>query len=367
MSGGDDCGACINITIMINNTLDSTSFDLLSTVEQGGCSAKISAAELSQLLSDIPMLSNENVLVDIENHDDAGVYRISDTMALIVTTDFFPPVCSDAFEFGEIAAANSLSDVYAMGGVPLLVLNLNMFPSKSAPLVVLRDILRGGQSKINEARALTMGGHTIEDCTPKYGLAVVGTVDPQRVITNTGAVVGQKLILTKPLGSGTLIAAQRMGMADHEAYRAAIDGMKLLNDQGAEVMQRYGVRGATDVTGFGLLGHLSKMAYGSGVCMRVNSSLLPVLPQVMELLDDGCIPGSAFKNLDFVRDGVIFEPSVSLAAKMVCCDAQTSGGLLMCVDADVAEQALAELRGGKYPYSAIIGEVTAGMAGVVVF
>lgn len=335
------------------------SFDLLTTVEYGGCSAKISADELSDLLGAIPLLKDANVMVDIENHDDAGVYRISEQMALIVTTDFFPPVCSDAFEFGEIAAANSLSDVYAMGGAPLLVLNLNMFPSQSVPLSVLRDILEGGQSKINESGALTMGGHTIEDLTPKYGLAVVGTVHPDKVITNAGMKIGQKLILTKPLGSGVLMAAHRLGMAREADYRQAIDGMKQLNDVGAKLMQKYGVRGATDVTGFGLLGHISKMAKASGVAMRIDSTAVPLLPQVAELLDDGCIPGAAFKNLDFVRGVVSIGSGVSLASKMACADAQTSGGLLMGVDSDVAQDMLRELRQGKYPHSAIIGEVVA--------
>lgn len=333
-----------------------TKFDLLTTVEYGGCSAKLPAGELSKILKDIPILKNANVLVDIETHDDGGVYRLNDTTALIVTTDFFPPICSDAFEFGEIAAANSLSDVYAMGGKPLLVLNLNMFPSATIPMTVLRDILEGGQSKINESGAFTMGGHTIDDATPKYGLAVVGIVEPEKVITNSGAKVGQALILTKPLGSGVLVAAQRMGIADNDAYRAAIEGMKLLNDKGADVMQKYGVTGATDVTGFGLLGHLLKMAQASKVSMTINASGLPVLPQVMALLEEGCIPGAAFRNLDFVRDSIMVSPDISTELKMLLCDAQTSGGLLMAIDNDKAEQALEELK-EKYPQSQIIGRV----------
>lgn len=333
-----------------------TKFDLLSTVEYGGCSAKIPAGQLSELLSEIPILKNANVLVDIETHDDAGVYRLNDTTALIVTTDFFPPICSDAFEFGEIAAANSLSDVYAMGGTPLLVLNLNMFPAQKIPLTVLRDILMGGQSKITESGALTMGGHTIEDNPPKYGLAVVGLVDPHRVITNSGAKVGQKLILTKPLGSGVVVAAQRMGMTEQHTYREAIDNMKQLNDVGGAIMQRYGVNGATDITGFGLLGHMTKMAHASGVSMQVNIAALPVLPQVMALLEQGCIPGAAFRNLEFVRGDVQFADHITTEQKMLLCDAQTSGGLLMAVDADKAEEALWDLR-VKYPQSSIIGNV----------
>lgn len=335
-----------------------TNFDLLTTVEYGGCSAKLPAGALSELLSSIPLLSSDRVLVDIQTHDDAGVYKLNETTALIVTTDFFPPICSDGYEFGQIAATNSLSDVYAMGGVPLLVLNLNMFPSQEIPLEVLGDILRGGQDKINEAGALTMGGHTIDDAPPKYGLAVVGTVDPKRVITNSGAREGEVIIITKPLGVGVLIAAQRMGLAKDEAYRSALDSMKTLNDLGGALMQKYDVRSATDVTGFGLLGHLLKMAQASGCSMEIETTEIPLFDQVQELLDEGCIPGAAFRNLEYVRDECQFDTEVSLSRKMVLCDAQTSGGLMMCVDQDRATAILDELRAsGKHPQSCIIGRV----------
>lgn len=335
-----------------------TNFDLLTTVEYGGCSAKLPAGALSELLSSIPLLSSDRVLVDIQTHDDAGVYKLNETTALIVTTDFFPPICSDGYEFGQIAATNSLSDVYAMGGVPLLVLNLNMFPSQEIPLEVLGDILRGGQDKINEAGALTMGGHTIDDAPPKYGLAVVGTVDPKRVITNSGAREGEVIILTKPLGVGVLVAAQRMGLAKDEAYRSALDSMKTLNDIGGALMQKYDVHSATDVTGFGLLGHLLKMAQASGCSMEIEAAEIPLFDQVQELLDEGCIPGAAFRNLEYVRDECQFDTEVSLSRKMVLCDAQTSGGLMMCVDKDRATAILSELRAsGKYSQSCIIGRV----------
>ncbi|MEG1587263.1 MAG: selenide, water dikinase SelD [Bacteroidales bacterium] len=333
-------------------------FDLLSTVEYGGCSAKLSPDKLSGILGEIPLLKNANILVDIETHDDAGVYRLNDETALIVTTDFFPPVCSDAHVFGEIAAANSLSDVYAMGGKPLLTLNLNMFPSAQVPLEVLKDILLGGQMKVNEAGAFTMGGHTIDDYPPKYGLAVVGIVHPEQLITNAGARAGQKLILTKPLGTGIIIAGQRMEIAEADAYQEALGQMKLLNDYGMEVMQKYGVKGATDITGFGLLGHALKMAQASGVTFQIESQQLPALPQTVRLLKEGCIPGAAFRNLNFVRDEIHFSQMLSAELKMLACDAQTSGGLLMAVDADKAEAALQDLQNsGKHPFARIIGEV----------
>lgn len=337
-------------------TKNDKPFDLLSTVEYGGCSAKLPAAKLAELLGGIPMLGDPNVMVDISTHDDAGVYRLNDETALIVTTDFFPPICPDPYEFGQIAAANSLSDVYAMGGRPLLALNLNMFPAERIPLEVLRDILLGGQEKINEAGALTMGGHTIDDWPPKYGLAVVGTVEPERLVTNSGAKVGQRLILTKPLGTGVIVAGRRLGMVSDEVYPGALEQMKLLNRTGAEVMRKYGVTGATDVTGFGLLGHAAGMAQASGVTFRLSATALPALAGARELIAEGCIPGAAFRNLEYVEGRV--ELACGTDERMLALDAQTSGGLLMAVDADRAEAAMNDLRvSGLHPQASVIGEV----------
>lgn len=332
-------------------------FDLLSTVEYGGCSAKLSPKELGELLRDIPLIKDNRILVDIETHDDAGVFQINEDTALIVTTDFFPPVCSEPYQFGAIAAANSLSDVYAMGGTPLLSLNLTMFPSKNIPIEVLKEILRGGQDKINEAATFTMGGHTIDDYPPKYGLAVVGTVHPDKLITNAGLKPEQKLILTKPIGTGVLIAAQRMGIARQESYEAALEQMAQLNKEGARLMQKYGVKGATDVTGFGLLGHALKMAEASRVSVQIDSKYIPLLPDVYELLEDGCIPGGAFRNLDFVEGNVNFASTLTTEYKMAACDPQTSGGLLMGVDADKADDILKELHESGFTQAQVIGEV----------
>lgn len=340
--------------------MNPNEFDLLSTVEQGGCSAKLDPAKLAGLLSSIPLLKNDRILVDIETHDDAGVYLLNDTTALIVTTDFFPPVCASGKEFGQIAAANSLSDIYAMGGAPLLALNLTMFPSSRIPLEVLHDILEGGQEKINEAGAFTMGGHTIDDYPPKYGLAVVGTVHPDRLITNSGARPGQKLILTKPLGTGILMAAHRIKADGESGYEQALAQMKQLNHSGACLMQKYNVKGATDVTGFGLLGHALKLADASRVSIQIDSKSLPAIHSAIGLLEAGCIPGAAFRNLSFVEEQTIFSAGCSTERKMLACDAQTSGGLLIAVDNDLAEQLLADLlNNGEHPYAAIIGEVIA--------
>ncbi|MEG0655903.1 MAG: selenide, water dikinase SelD, partial [Mucinivorans sp.] len=306
-------------------------YDLLSLGVQGGCSAKIPAGVLDQLLSSLEIPSDRNVIINGKTHDDAGVYQLNKEQALIVTTDFFPPICSDPYEFGQIAAANSLSDVYAMGGRALLVLNLNMFPSAQLPMEVLAEILRGGQSKINEAGALTMGGHTIDDQTVKYGLAVVGLVAPDRVVGNHGAKVGDSLILTKPLGIGVAVAAHRMKMGGEESYRTAIENMKTLNNHGAEIMQRFDVCGATDITGFGLLGHARGMALASGVTLHIHHHALPLIDGTRELLAAGCVPSTVFKNLDFVRQEVEFTPEVTFEDKALAADAQTSGGLLISV------------------------------------
>ncbi|PZX15301.1 selenophosphate synthase [Breznakibacter xylanolyticus] len=336
----------------------NTYFDLLSTVETGGCSAKLSPGQLSQILSELPIINDPRIMVDIQTHDDAGVYRLNDQTALIVTTDFFPPVCSDAFEFGQIAAANALSDVYAMGGTPLLVLNLMMFPATGIPLEVFGEIMRGGQQKTAEAGALVMGGHTINDAVPKYGLAVVGTVPPDHLITNAGTRAGQKLILTKPLGSGILMAAHRMQMHQPDAYQMALDNMKQLNNTAKEIMQKYHVSGATDITGFGLAGHAMQMANAGSVSFVIHPDALPLLPQVTELIDLGCIPGAVWRNHDYTHNLVQYNNPENLMHQAICCDAQTSGGLLFAVDANKADAAITDLQANGHALATIIGEVT---------
>lgn len=338
--------------------MDSEDFDLLSTVEYGGCSAKLPPGELAGILAKLPPINDPNLLVDIETHDDAGVYKLNDETALIFTTDFFPPICSDPYEFGEIAATNALSDVYAMGGTPLLALNLLMFSSAKMPLSVFERILRGGYDKVKEAGALMVGGHTIEDHPPKYGLAVVGTIHPEKLITNAAAQPGDILILTKPLGVGILVAAQRLKIVREEAYREVLNQMKLLNKTARDIMVKHGVKCATDVTGFGLLGHALKMADASGVSLAIKSRDLPVVSQAEQLAYDGCIPGAAFRNLNFVQPSLHVAQKVEPHLKMVATDAQTSGGLLICVPAEKAQRVLNELKSlPGLQNSAIIGEV----------
>lgn len=333
-------------------------FDLLSTVEYGGCSAKLSPDQLAGILDKLPKVKHENILVDIETHDDAGVYKINDETALIFTTDFFPPICSDAYEFGQIAAANALSDVYAMGGTPIMALNLMMFSSADIPMEVFSDILNGGHDKVSESGAVILGGHTIEDNPPKYGLAVVGTVHPDKLITNSGAKEGDKLILTKPLGIGTVLAGQKMGMSTNNMVERAKREMSLLNKVGAEIMVKHGVKGATDITGFALLGHTMRLAQASKVSLKIHSQKLPLIDGVYELMDEGCIPGAAFRNLRFVQDDVFFKSGCDYNLKMLACDAQTSGGLLMSVPSDKVDVVMKELSDSELHNQArVIGEV----------
>ena len=334
------------------------SFDLLSTVEYGGCSAKLPAKELSKALADLPKTPHKNLLVDIETHDDAGVYKITDEIALIQTTDFFPPVCSDAYEFGQIAAANALSDVYAMGGEVLTALNIAMFPAK-VPLEILKEILRGGTEKVIEAGGVIIGGHTIIDDVPKFGLAVTGTIHPKKIITNSAAKAGDKLILTKKIGGGIILAGKRIDEIDKEKHQLVLESMKQLNKNASQIMQKYNIKCATDITGYGLLGHALKMALGSNVTIKINSENVPAFDGAYDLLELGCIPGACFRNLEYVEDNCSFEDTLAFNTKMLLLDAQTSGGLLICCPDDSIENMTKDLIDAGYSATTVIGEVLA--------
>lgn len=332
--------------------------DLLQMVEHGGCSAKISPKLLDEILKFLPLPADPNVLVDIDTHDDAGVYKVNDDLALVLTTDFFPPVCSDPYEFGQIAAANSISDVYAMGGDPVVALNIMMFPASKLPMEAYAEILKGGSDKAAEAGLRIIGGHTIDDFPPKYGLAVVGYVHPDRIVTNSGARPGDSLILTKPVGTGVILAGQRLGLAEENDIAEAKELMKLLNRSAAEVMKKFKIRGATDITGFGLAGHALKMARASKVSISFSLKQVPLIGGAYKLIDEGCIPGAAFRNLDYAEADTCFSTGLDYNLKMLAFDAQTSGGLLICVPKHQEKEIVSELKAAGLGHTSVIGSVT---------
>jgi selenide, water dikinase len=333
-------------------------FDLLQMVEYGGCSAKISPKQLEEILKYLPLPMDPNILVDIDTHDDAGVYKVNDDLALVLTTDFFPPVCSDPYEFGQIAAANSISDVYAMGGDPVLALNIMMFPAAKLPIEAYADILRGGFDMATEAGVRIIGGHTIDDFPPKYGLAVVGYIHPDKIITNSGARPGDSLILTKPLGIGVILAGLRLGMSSVRDVTDAKCLMKLLNKSGAEVMKKYNIKGATDITGYGLAGHALKMARASKVSMVINMKKVPYIGDSYILIDEGCIPGASFRNLEYAETDIDFASDLDYNLKMLAFDAQTSGGLLFSAPTEKVSKILEDLKSAGLSDSNVIGHVT---------
>ncbi len=297
------------------------------------------------------------VLVDARTSDDAAVYRLDADRALVATADFFTPVVDDAFDFGRIAAANALSDIYAMGARPLFALNLVAFPRKLLGQGILEDILRGGGEVAREAGIAVVGGHSIDDPEPKFGLCVVGLVAPERVVLNSGARPGDCLVLTKPLGTGVISTAIKAGAAVPEAVAAAVACMATLNRGAAEAMNHVGVHAATDVTGFGLLGHLHELLTASGAAARVQASAVPLLPDALPLCRDGHIPGGTRRNQEDLAGRVTWADDVAAPLRILLCDAQTSGGLLIAVPRERADGLLDELRARGTPATALIGEV----------
>ena len=332
--------------------------DLLQMVESGGCSAKISPKQLEEILKYLPLPVDPNILVDIDTHDDAGVYRVNDDLALVLTTDFFPPVCSDPYEFGQIASSNSISDVYAMGGDPVLALNIMMFPASKLPMEAYAEILKGGFDKATEAGVRIIGGHTIDDYPPKYGLAVVGYIHPDKIITNAGSRPSDSLILTKPIGTAVILAGHRLGMVSENDLDEAKSMMKLLNKTGADVMKKHKIKGATDITGFGLAGHCLKMAKASKVSFTINMKEVPLIGNSYRLIDEGCIPGASFRNLEYAEKEIEFATDLDYNLKMLAFDAQTSGGLLFSAPSKKVNIILEDLFAAGLFNSKVIGLVT---------
>lgn len=309
------------------------------------------------MLRRLPASADPNLLVGIATGDDAAVYRLTDELAVVQTIDVFTPVVDDPYQYGAISAANALSDVYAMGARPIFALNIVGFPRTTLSLDILEEILLGGAEKAREAGIVIAGGHSIEDPEPKYGLAVTGLVHPRAIVRNVGAQPGDRLILTKPLGIGILTTGIKQGKTSPQATEAVIRVMGQLNAAASAAMVDVGVHAATDVTGFGLLGHLYKMTSGSAVAARIIYSKIPVLAEARDLARSGAIAGGTERNRSYLQSRVTFEGLEELD-QVILCDAQTSGGLLIAVPPDRLQRLLAALRQRRVDPVAEIGEIT---------
>jgi len=320
-------------------------------------------SELAQVLRHLVPIEDEHVLVDASTGDDAAVYALGDGRALVVTLDFFTPLVDDPYDFGRIAAANALSDLYAMGAEPLFVLNLLAFPRALLGEGLVEQIIRGGSDIAREAGVPIMGGHSVDDPEPKYGLVAVGEVPVEKLVTNAAAEAGDLLVLTKALGTGVVATAIKAEAASDTAATAAVKSMTALNREAAAAMIRVGVRAATDVTGYGLLGHLGTLLLQSGVAAEIVAENVPALPEVSELIAAGHIPGGTRRNLEDLGDRVDFGDQDE-TTRLILADAQTSGGLLISVPEERAEE-LMELLEAAGPVAAMIGRVTDGAPGTI--
>jgi selenide, water dikinase len=300
--------------------------------------------DLSRALAALPTKADPRLLVGRETFDDAGVFRVSDDIALVQTVDFFAPIVDDPYDFGQIAAANALSDVYAMGGQPLTALNIVAFPTKDLPLEVLTRILAGGQDKVHEAGALIVGGHTVIDTELKYGLAVTGRAHPDFLLTNAGARAGDRLILTKPIGNGILATAAKRGKLPPDAERPMLEAMKLLNGPASRAALAVGARCATDITGFGLLGHLSHIARASKATVRINLDAIPIFKGVREAVRDGFVTDGSKRNAEYLRELVSWKKGTD-EDRAILNDPQTSGGLAVCIFGNVVANYLSRVEG----------------------
>ena len=336
--------------------MEEQNIKLTKLTKCAGCGAKVGAGVLAQLLEGIRVHHDPNLLVGFDKSDDASVYKINDELALVQTVDFFPPIADDPYLFGQIAATNALSDVYAMGGAPKLCLNIMAVP-EDMPRETVHQILRGGYDKVYEAGALITGGHSILDDEPKYGLAVTGFVHPDKLLSNSAARPGDVLVLTKPIGIGVLTSAAKADLLDEDTLTFANRMMTTLNKAARDVMVRHQVHSCTDVTGFGLLGHSYEMAAGSDVTIVLEGPRLPLMGGARELASMGIIPAGAYRNLDYVAPHMRRADTALQALEDLAADPQTSGGLLAALPPDDAERLLERLRPFA-PWSAVVGRVT---------
>ena len=332
-----------------------------------GCACKLSPDDLRTVLGLVRGLDapdDPNLIVGLDTADDAAVYRVRDDLALVLTTDFFTPIVDDAYDWGRIAATNALSDVYAMGGAPLLALNLVAWPREGLPFELLARVIDGGADVVRSAGAIVGGGHSIDDPEPKFGLAVVGTVEPDRVWRNAGARPGDALVLTKPLGLGVISTAVKREAATAELLATAIDLMTTLNAGARDAGRGLGdaIHAVTDITGFGLLGHLGEMARASVASAGVDLNAVPIIDGVRDLVGDGFVAGGTQRNHAFVSEFVDWG-TLDANEQLLLADAQTSGGLLFSVDPDAADALVGALKLAGTPCAAVVGEIGAGAPG----
>lgn len=311
---------------------------------------------MAQVLCHLPKFYDENLIVGMDTYDDAAVYRIDNEKAIVLTMDFFTPVVDDPYIFGQIAAANSLSDIYAMGGKPVTAMNIVCFPN-CLPLDILADIIKGGADKVKEAGAIIIGGHTVEDNEPKYGLSVMGFINPNKIITNNGAKPGDILILTKPLGLGILTTAIKANMLSSDVIDKAASVMAYLNKDACDTMLQIGVNGCTDITGFGFLGHSLEMAEASSATFEIWSDSLPIIEESLDLAKMGIIPAGAYKNRNYAGKRVFIDKSVKQEISDILFDPQTSGGLLIAVEESKAVKLLNLLKQNNKTECSVIGKV----------
>jgi cysteine desulfurase len=328
-----------------------------------GCACKLRPQALEEILAKLPTPSDPAILVDVSTSDDAAVYKLSDDLAIVQTVDFFTPIADDPYDFGAISAANSFSDIYAMGAKPLFALNIVGFPTNRLPLEILDRILKGALDKATEAGVSVIGGHTVDDTEPKYGMAVTGIVHPDRVVTNAAARPGDQILLTKPIGTGIISTAIKRGLADDDTVKEVNRWMGILNQAAAEAMVEVGVSACTDVTGFGFLGHLREMTAGAGLDAEVFIDQVPVLEAAKEFLGANVIPGGTRDNLAYVEPHMVWSEGISEAHKLLLADAQTSGGLLIAVPAEKLDKLLEAIKARSVEIIAHVGQFTHPGAG----
>jgi selenide,water dikinase len=312
-----------------------------------------------QVLRQIPIIHDPRLLVGSSEYEDAAVYKLSDDLALVQTVDYFTPIVDDPYTFGAIAAANALSDIYAMGAKPALALNIVGFPMSDLPLDTLVEILRGGSDKAKEAGISIAGGHSVDDKEPKYGLVVTGFAHPDRIVKNSGAKPGDVLVLTKPIGTGIIVTALKAEVAPEGSVDAAVEVMSMLNKSASEIMIQVGVNACTDVTGFGLLGHLYEMVSASHVGAEISYDKVPLIRGTWDLADELIIPAGTYRNHEYLEGCIIWGDSIEYEKQMILCDAQTSGGLLISVPEDKSAELIKLLKNSGALASAEIGRIVA--------